>query len=222
MVNRSVILGRYEIPLHVLGIVLLSLLHLIGIVGITTEASSSFIFLTPINLLVSAIAMLSFHSTWNARSFIYFLLCYSIGLGAELIGTNTGLIFGNYSYGEVLGWQVLGTPLIIGINWLLLVYASNEVINFSCSSCHRISRAALAAGAMVSLDFVIEPVAIKLGFWTWKDGPIPISNYLAWFLIGMTLSLFHQYLLKKQRNKVAAGLFWIQLIFFILLNFLLV
>jgi putative membrane protein len=42
------------------------------------------------------------------------------GFFIEAIGVNTGLIFGNYVYKTTLGWKFLETPLIIGVNWILL------------------------------------------------------------------------------------------------------
>ena len=39
---------------------------------------------------------------------------------AEILVVSYGIIFGNYKYGEILGYKVLGVPLIIGINWCIL------------------------------------------------------------------------------------------------------
>ena len=40
---------------------------------------------------------------------------------------------------------------------------------------------------MVGLDFLIEPVAISLDFWSWQGGQIPLQNYIMWFLISLVM-----------------------------------
>ena len=68
----------------------------------------------------------------------------------------------------------------------------------------------------VIFDWVMEPVAVKLGFWTWAgNGQIPWLNYLSWFFI-CTLLLFIVRILKiKPDNIFAVNLFLIQLMFFL-------
>ena len=36
--------------------------------------------------------------------------------------TTVETMFGDYSYGKVLGYQVNNVPVIIGINWFLIIY----------------------------------------------------------------------------------------------------
>jgi putative membrane protein len=65
----------------------------------------------------------------------------------------------------------------------------------------------------------MEPVAVKLGFWFWKSGIIPIYNYVCWFVTAV----FLQFILRKWRlneaNNVAVALFIYMTIFFTFLNF---
>ena len=135
----------------------------------------------------------------------------------EIIGTNTGLIFGEYAYGRTLGFQVGHVPLIIGVNWLMLVYATAAVVNSVAEKQHFVIKAALSAGLMVFLDFFIEPVAIRYDFWSWTDNIIPIQNYVAWFVIAFALLIVtHRIVLIK--SKTAIALFIAQLLFFVSLN----
>jgi uncharacterized membrane protein len=41
---------------------------------------------------------------------------------------------------------------------------------------------------MVIFDWCMEPAAMKLGYWTWRDGNLLLRNYLAWFIWGFMLS----------------------------------
>lgn len=43
----------------------------------------------------------------------------------------------------------------------------------------------LTAGCGVLFDFFMEPVAISLGYWHWREGIVSMRNYLAWFVIGV-------------------------------------
>lgn len=47
----------------------------------------------------------------------------------ELIGVNTGLLFGTYQYGENLGIKVFGVPFLIGINWGVITFLTANIAN---------------------------------------------------------------------------------------------
>ena len=51
-----------------------------------------------------------------------------------------------------------------------------------------------AAVFMVGLDFLIEPVAMKYGFWSWHQNEVPLQNYFMWLLV----SILMQVLLNKK------------------------
>src|SRR6056297_2721763 len=44
-----------------------------------------------------------------------------IGTVAEAIGVQTGIIFGEYIYGSVLGPKIFDTPLMVGVMWALVM-----------------------------------------------------------------------------------------------------
>ena len=71
---------------------------------------------------------------------------------------------------------------------------------------------------MVSIDYLIEPVAIKFDFWSWQKVDVPLQNYLSWFLVSFPLNLF---LIKSKilsENKLALLLLTLQVCFFIAHN----
>ena len=74
---------------------------------------------------------------------------------------------------------------------------------------------------MLIYDVVMEQVAPRMDMWTWKDGVIPIENYMAWFVIA---SLFHtliQFTGIKIRNKLSETVLIAQFVFFVILFILL-
>lgn len=198
----------------------LVVVYLVGLVGLyIPQTQALFMALTPVNLAVSAILLFAFHRHWNKDFFIFIFTIYLAGLGIEMIGVNTGWPFGEYKYGPSLGTKVLNTPLMIGINWLLLVYTTGFISRKV--PVIRVVRALIGALLMVALDLVLEPVAIQLDFWTWAEGDIPMQNYIAWFVIAFVFHLLYQALRFRKSNQLAPVLYIIMLVFFTTLNFLL-
>lgn len=195
---------------------LLGTTYLAGIIGLLLpQTTALFQSLTPFNLALSAGILLYFHRHWN-RSFILFcVLSFFTGYFAEVAGVATGLIFGSYSYGPTLGWQLLEVPLIIGLNWFMLIYSTGTI----CAPLQipLVLKAMLASGLMVVLDLFIEPVAVAYDFWQWENGVIPWQNYAAWFLISFSLHLLFYLLPFQKSNRAAKYLYLLQLIFFIIL-----
>jgi bisanhydrobacterioruberin hydratase len=69
----------------------------------------------------------------------------------------------------------------------------------------------------VFIDWIMEPVAVQLGYWKW-NGEIPIYNYICWFVVAIAmLAIFHFCKFNKQ-NKFAVHLLMIQVLFFLLLR----
>jgi putative membrane protein len=200
-----------------LGFLLLSIFYLIGILGIVVFQVNGFLLLTPFNLLVSLAIVLWFHPKWIQQTYIFLLITYLVGYFVEVAGVNTGVIFGEYEYGAVLGWKLWNTPLMIGVNWVLLVYASGMTVNWFFPRLSNSLRPFVGATIMVLLDFLIEPVAIHYDFWTWAAPEVPIRNYISWYIISLfLLFLFHR-IHKNQTNKVASGLLALQFLFFTVL-----
>jgi uncharacterized membrane protein len=204
-------------PLVATGI--LVLLYGVGIGGILSDHRAWFLGLTPLILLLSAALLLLSHPHWNASFVLTVLACLAVGFGIEVVGVHTGLVFGDYAYGATLGWKWLDVPLIIGVNWLLLVYGSGMVAS-RLRRLPRLGRAAIAAALMTLLDLLIEPVAIHFDFWHWRDHVPPLQNYLGWFVVAFALASLFQYASFKKRNPVGLALLGLQFIFFGILNLL--
>ena len=201
-----------------LSLFILIVLYSVGVIGIGKNLFPGIIFLTPLNLLISLLLVLWNHSVWSKETVYFLLLCFVAGLGIEIVGVQSGLIFGEYAYGPVLGPKIAGTPLMIGVNWALLAYCTGVSINHMLNDWHWLGQALAGALLMVCLDFFIEPVAIRYDMWNWNGAPIPMQNYLAWFVISFgLLSVFH-YHQSWITNKVGYYLLTIQFLFFWLLG----
>ena len=129
-----------------------------------------------------------------------------------MIGVNTGLVFGNYIYGKALGIKVLDTPILIGLNWLIMVYCTAAIVNqFNAGS---IPKILLGSAMMVGYDLLLEYVAPFMDMWSW-DTPYPgIKNFVMWFILAIVFHILFQMLNLRIENKPARYLFLIQILFF--------
>lgn len=191
--------------------------YMVGLIGmVLPNTFSLFLKLIPIALILSFVALALFHSSKiELKIILCFLSIYIIAFIVEALGVNTGIVFGRYEYGYGLGFKLFQTPLIIGINWLFLVYTTAAIVEkFKLPIYLKIF---LASTGMLLYDIVLEQVAPKLDMWHWKNDIIPFQNYLAWFVLAV---LFHSVLKIFKvgiENKLALLILVCQFLFFLLL-----
>ena len=210
------------------------LFHVVGITGILFFRDTNFVSTTPLHLLLMAGLLLYTQEKIGWQLVAFFAACFVTGIVVEIIGTSTGYLFGNYRYGTVLGPGFNNVPYIIGVNWFIIMYCCGVAVHTLLT---RISRrlseemerpikqikalSIIIDGAVlaVAFDWLLEPVAVKLGYWQWLgNGQIPTFNYISWFVVSMLLlALFHSLNFSKQ-NKFAINLLLIQAMFFLLLR----
>lgn len=197
-------------------IALIIVLHLAGFVGMNIMEPEVFAGLTPFNLLLSAALIILGHNG-SARSILtLFLITFFLGYAVELLGTQTGFPFGNYSYGSNLGPKLIGVPVIIGVNWFLMVMGSGFLLKVL--SKNFLIQVIGAALIMMLVDLAIEPVAPVLDFWSWADGEAPLLNYIGWFFTALIMQFAFFKLIEQSRNILALTYFIAVTAFFILLN----
>lgn len=190
----------------------------VGVIGyLIPGLKPLFQLLTPLGLLVAAILLMVYHHPKNTKSWIAFAAIVVISFLAEVIGVNTHRLFGHYEYGVALGPKLWNTPLVIGLNWLILIYCISYITKQIRDRWYFPLAGALI---MVAFDFMMEPVAVETGMWSWQGGTIPFKNYLDWFLISGLLFLMIRILKVEFNNRIALILFMMQGVFFVALNIL--
>lgn len=202
------------------GIYVLLAFHFFGVIMMAFYDLDLFASFTPGNLILSALILFfaSERREWKKLA-IFFSLSYLIGYLAELIGTQTGFPFGEYWYLPHLGPQLIGVPLVIGVNWFLIAYsAALWTRKFSPNS---VVQVLVASALMVGLDLFIEPLCERLGFWAWADKIAPWQNYLGWYGVSMIVQLIFKALMINADNALARWYFVMVTLFFIMLNLLL-
>lgn len=200
-----------------ISIVLFFVFHLIGGLGLSSNYQSLFLYLTPAHLIFSFLILLWANNDFSLSFFKTVAILYFIGFLIEVLGVQTGLLFGEYYYGKVLGYQLFDTPLIIGVNWVILCLSANAVISHFCLK--PFPKIILSSLILVLLDVLIEPVAITLDFWHWVAIDIPIQNYFMWFLVALLMNWIVHLNKLTINYKVGFGLFLSQILFFTILSF---
>ncbi len=195
----------------------LVIFYLVGIAGFINPSTREFFSsLTPLALLLSAGFLIWFHRPkFTLKMLLAFGFIFIFSFLVEAIGVKTGLIFGEYIYGKGLGIKVLETPLMIGLNWLMLVYCTKIMAESIFAS--KTLSLFFAPLLMVIYDLVLEQAAPLLGMWNWAGGRIPIQNYISWYLLAFLFHLLLQKTKTQFSNKLAAPVFIIQFLFFVVI-----
>jgi putative membrane protein len=130
-----------------------------------------------------------------------------IGLSGELLGTTTGMPFGEYAYTQWLGAKIGGhVPYFIPPSWFAMSILSLDLARRTTS--RRTSRIVLATVFMVLWDVSLDPAMNGAGamfgdgavvggidrFWSYPPADafkfyygMPLSNWLGWFAVALVI-----------------------------------
>lgn len=193
------------------------LFHLCGMVGISYGNKEFFLAFTPINLFISFVLLFVNQKQLESKELKAAFLIFFIGMVSEILGVNYGLIFGDYVYLDNLGVKILGVPVLIGVNWIILTFITGSLSSFIFKN--KYVSILMGAILMIGLDLLIEPVAPLLGFWIFDLQKVPLQNYLGWFVIGMITQALFQFKIAEKELTFSTHLLIINAIFFAFLNY---
>ena len=160
-------------------------------------------------------------AAWAAGAYVLTFL-------VEAAGVATGAIFGSYAYGPTLGWQWAGVPLVIALNWVMVVNGAvclaGRIVPPRAGAGWKAAMPLLAGLIAAAFDWVMEPVAIRLDYWTWAGGTIPFRNYAAWFVLAAVLAAVHPRRLRTAcdlgtHGRLSGIYVGMQAVFFLALRF---
>jgi len=194
-------------------IFLIWLFSISGIIGIQSEGYTDwFLSATPLNLLLSFLILIINLTSFKKSYVIAFFIPFALGFITEALGVNFGLIFGTYEYGDNLGYKLWGVPIMICFNWALLTAITADIASYFGKSIWIC--AFIGAALMTGLDVIIEVSAPRFDFWEFKDGVVPLQNYLGWLSTAFLAHLGYQYYKVETNRKISIHLFVTMLIFF--------
>ena len=161
-----------------------------GILGIISTANRWFLALTPLYLSLNFLVILLCLKEQPIKVIKAISIPFILGFITEVLGVNFGLIYGSYSYGENLGLKIFHVPLIICLNWCLLTIVSADVGKLITRK--KGSRILTGALLMILLDVLMEISAPRFDFWVFKDGIVPLTNYIGWFIVASISHWWYQ------------------------------
>ena len=186
-----------------------------GAVMLAHDLVPGFVYLTAAHLTFGATLLLAAHRPWvDAWPWVWLVLCGLLGWSAEYVGVHGGWLFGEYAYGDTLGPKWRAIPLVLAVNWVLVVYSVCATVASYVPGWPVAAKVAASAAAMVALDVLIEPVAIGLDLWTWRAGEPPLQNYLGWLAVSLLQAGLFFWLLPFAENRLARLLLVLQIGFF--------
>lgn len=161
-------------------ILFLAVVYAAGIIG--THFNDEFLKLSFVSLIIPIILFL-IRLQPSLKNLFLLVVVFIITFFAEWIGVNYGWIFGEYIYGDSLGFKIGGVPLMIGVNWVLLSIVSRQALFGIIKNKYLV--ALLSPIIMLIIDLILEPIAPELNFWNWNNIDVPISNYRDWFIVAL-------------------------------------
>jgi len=189
----------------------LILVYISGSIGFIVNPSFFSPF-TPYTLLLTCFVFLIHSPLADKKFLIAFFSIAFLGFIIEVIGVKTGLVFGKYSHGDGLGFKLLNVPLIISINWAMLIFAGIRIV--SGIFANKIVSLVVAAILVTIIDLIIEQVAPKLDFWKFEGGLPGLHNYIGWIGVAFFTSYFFYPTIIKGNLSVSLIILILQIIFF--------
>ena len=106
----------------------------------------------------------------------------------EYVGVHTGQPYGEFFYGVDLGPVVAGVPLGLPIFFIPLVMNAYLLclLLLGDRAASTAVRLLSVIATVITMDIVLDPGAVALGFWVYPNGGafygVPLSNYAGWVL----------------------------------------
>lgn len=133
------------------------------------------------------------------------LLWVMLGVYALLIETSaiyTGFPYGHFGYSELLGAKLFGvTPWTVFLAWTPLIFGAYAVARKLSNIAY--ARIVLTAVAATSFDLVLDPGAVRLGFWQYAGSGgfygVPLSNFAGWLVTGAVAAFVIELFLRRAK-----------------------
>lgn len=157
-------------------------------------------FVSGVNVILFAIPVFWATMMWLGRrdAVLLFGILGVFALAIETSAMITGFPYGHFGYSELLGYRLFGlTPWTVFLAWTPLVLAAyaisvrvfgEQLFAVSGKLSASILRIIFVALVLVIFDLVLDPGAVKIGFWRYEGGGafygVPVSNFAGWLFSG--------------------------------------
>ena len=193
------------------------LINISGFFGLLSDQKDFFLIMSPLAILITFI-LLILNYDFKQKGFITALISIiTIGFLVEFLGVNYDLFFGSYEYGNNLGYKIGGVPIIMSVNWLVLIFLAGSFTEKIIPN-SLLLKVLFGSLLMVFLDIFLEICAPKLDYWKFNEEVVPISNYNSWFIISAICLYIYFKLIKEKEYTLSTNMLAIHFAFFGLLS----
>jgi len=193
------------------------LINISGFFGLLSDQKDFFLIMSPLAILITFI-LLILNYDFKQKGFITALISIiTIGFLVEFLGVNYDLFFGSYEYGNSLGYKIGGVPIIMSVNWLVLIFLAGSFTEKIIPN-SLLLKVLFGSLLMVFLDIFLEICAPKLDYWKFNEEVVPISNYNSWFIISAICLYIYFKLIKEKEYTLSTNMLAIHFAFFGLLS----
>ena len=187
-------------------------------------------YISGINVILFALPAFWATSRWLGPrdAIILFAVLGVSALTIETAAIITGFPYGHFGYSDLLGYRLFGyVPWTVALAWTPLLLAAYVVARRTLENLPlRIIAVALI---LVVFDLVLDPGAVRLGFWQYAGGGefygVPVSNFVGWIFSGaigaVVMEIFTAWrrpLLPVPAQMISSGFFiaafWTAIAFF--------
>ncbi|MBK7934043.1 MAG: isopentenyl-diphosphate Delta-isomerase [Acidobacteria bacterium] len=138
---------------------------------------------------------------WRDASLLWAIL----GVYALLIETLaifTGFPYGHFGYSGLLGAKLFGlTPWTVFLAWTPLIIGAYAVSRTLFGNI--VVRVLATAAVATCFDLVLDPGAVRLGFWKYAANigfyGVPISNFVGWLITGSLAAIVIELFLRRAK-----------------------
>ena len=204
-----------------LSILAIIVLHAMALTGIFSPWRDQFVLLTPFHLCLSLLLVLKRDDGNGNKLYMALLQISFISFLIEIIGVNSDLLYGKFAFGDSFGPKVASTPAIIGIVWSLFTLTAVQTTTILVKNPYL--GATISALLITAMNYIMEPIAPKLGFWHWNEASheAGMHDYVGAFIQGWVFSYWLISRVKNLNNFVGFAFLLIQAAFFVILRYLL-
>ncbi len=120
-------------------------------------------------------------------------------------------IFRRYAYTPGFLIKLMDAPFCIAAGWAAILYSGIVITEGLRLS--RFKTALFVALWGLSIDFSMDALAVRFGYWTWFPPTdvilpyfnVPVSNFIGWFIILSCFTYFHLRGRNKRYRKILMG-----------------
>lgn len=146
-------------------------------------------YLSGLNVVLFAIPAFWATRRWLGRrdAFLLWALLGVYALFVETWAIYTGFPYGHFGYSELLGAKLFGvTPWTVFLAWTPLIVGAYAAASRLFGNI--IVRIVVTALLATAFDLVLDPGAVRLGFWRYAGSGgfygVPLSNFAGWMVSG--------------------------------------